>query len=352
MKKRLFPIWIAALYLIGAACSSTTSMQVLQPADIVLPDHVKTIVTVDRSKPEKGFGNILEGALSGEEIGQDRAGRQSALEGVTSALTRTPRFNVRQSGMELTGSKGGNSFAAPLPWPEIESICQQYGADAVLTTETFDSDVSVQTSERKETKKDKDGNETVRIVTDARQEIDVKIGWRVYDPKERLLLDEFTTIREARENASGDSEEAARNGLPNQVSIVRDVSYLTGEEYGMRIAPVWVNVQRSFYVTGKGLDKDEMQKAGRLAESNQWDKAAEVWRMLVDQANDPKNAGRAAMNMAVANERAGQLQSALDWAQRAYTDFNHKAARSYIRVIEQRILDQERLRRQLKEVDP
>lgn len=341
-------------YLIWTGCSTTTSLQVLNPAEIVLPDHVEVIATVDRSKPEKGFSNFLEGAITGEEIGQDRAGRQRAIEGVTNALTRTPRFAVRQTGMELIGSKGGNSFAPPLPWSEIENICRQYGTDAVVTIETFDSDNFVNVSERREKRKDKDGNETVRLVYDARQQLEVTIGWRIYDPQERIILDEFTVIQETDERATGETEEQARRRLPSQRAVVEDVSFIAGEQYGMRIAPVWITVQRQFYTSGKGKGPDSaaMEKAGRMAKAGQWDEAAAIWRELANRAVDQKNAGRAALNMAVANEQAGKLQSALDWAEKAYIEFNNKQARSYIEVLKQRIYDQERLRQQLKEDKP
>lgn len=327
--KQLIPFVITASYLLWTGCSSTTPLQVLNPADIVLPDHVEVIATVDRSKPEKGFRNFLEGAISGETIGQDRAGKQRAMEGLTDALLRTPRFSVKQTGIELTGSKGGNSFAAPLPWPEVERLCEQYDADAIATIETFDSDSFTDVRQRRVKRKDKDGNETVRLVYDSRRNVTVSMGWRIYDPRTRTILDEFTVRQETERTGSGDTEEQARNRLPNQNRIVQDVSFLAGEAYGMRIAPVWITVQRQFYAKGKGADKAAMEKAGRMAKAGQWEDAAAIWRQLVANAVEPKNAGRAALNMAVANEQTGKLQSALDWAERAYVEFNNKAARGY-----------------------
>lgn len=330
-------------------CGSTAPLQVLNPAQIVLPDHIEVIATVDRSKPEKGFGNFLEGAITGEEIGQDRAGRQRALEGLTDALTRTPRFTVRSTGIELTGSKGGNSFAAPLSWAEIENICRQYDADAVATIETFDSDNFINVQQRRQKSKDKEGNETVRLVYDARQNLKVRMGWRIYDPQSQVILDEFTVLQETDRSATGDSEQQARNRLPAQRIIVQDVGFLAGEQYGMRIAPVWITVQRPFYTKGKGADKADMEKAGRMAKAGQWKEAAAIWQDVARTAPDPKTAGRAALNMAVANEQSGKLQSALDWAEKAYVEFNNKQARTYIEILKQRIYDQQRLQEQLKD---
>ena len=114
MKPKFLLLFSAFSAILFSACSPTIPLQVLQPADMIVPEHIQTIVTVDRSKPEKGFSNFLEGLVTGEDIAQDREGRKAALQGLTDALSRTPRFTVKHSGVELIGSKGGNSFAAPL----------------------------------------------------------------------------------------------------------------------------------------------------------------------------------------------------------------------------------------------
>ncbi len=334
--------------LLLASCKSTTPLQVLQPAEMTVPDHIQTIVTLDRSKPEKGFENFLEGLITGENIGQDRQGRRFALEGLTSALTRTPRFNVKHTGIEMIGSRGGNSFAAPLPWSEVEQICRDYDGDALVTIETFDSDNSVSYDERRTKKKDKEGNEYTEVNYEARLAMTVRIGWRFYDPKTRVIQDEFTVIQNARDQATAETRDRALRRLLDQTSITRTVSFDAGAQYGMRIAPVWITVNRPFYDSGKKQFDADMARAARFARADQWEEAAQIWQSVIRQA-DEKTAGRAAFNMAVANERKGLLDSALEWAQRAYTDFNNKKARNYIRDLQIRISDQERLRQQMKE---
>jgi hypothetical protein len=57
--------------------------------------------------------------------------------------------------------------------------------------------------------------------------------------------------------------------------------------------------------------------------------------------------------MAVASERNGNLESALDWAKRAYFDLNNKRTKSYIDILKFRIRDRERLQDQMqKEIEP
>lgn len=337
---------VALIYL--SACTSTTGLQVLQPAEMVIPQHINVIATVDRSKPEKGWANILEGILTGEDIAQDKRGREQALQGLTTVLTRTPRFTVRHTGIEYTSSKSGGRFMPPLSWSEIDDICRKYNADGVVTIEKFDSDNSTNTTQRERTSKDKNGKETVTKYFESSLDLTVTLGWRFYDPKNRVILDEFSVRRNGSDQAEGKTEEAARRNLYNKTHLVEDISFGTGEEYGMRIAPIWVDVNRQFYKTAKGADKTEMEKAARYVKGSDWKGAAQIWKYLVTNAVEEKTPGKASLNMAVASEREGLLTNALEWAQKSYINYNNKKAKSYIRVLEQRIRDEQRLKEQMK----
>lgn len=347
MKK---PAFFATLFFIISlfSCTSSTQLQVLQPAQVVLPDHVETIAMADRSKPAKGFVNVVEGLFTGEDIGQDRRGRQRAMEGLAAVMTRTPRYSVKSTGIEMTGSSTGNSFEPPLPREEVERICRQYGADALITIEMYDSDNYISTGARTEKKKDKDGKERTETYYIADMRTQVRIGWRVYDAKQGRILDEFTTMEDASSDARGNTEDQARRNLPAREGITQTVSHAAGEMYGMRIAPVWITVSRNWYSKGKGNAKTDMDRAARYARAGDWERATDIWNGLVNGPVDDKNRGRAAFNMAVAYEREGKLRLALDWAQAAYTDYGNKNARSYTDVLRNRIYEQEEAERQME----
>ncbi len=347
MSANIFSLSLVVLSVILSSCGSTIPLQVLQPAEMVVPSHIQTIAIIDRSKPEEGFLNFLEGTISGEEIGQDRTGRKFALDGLAKALTRTPRFLVKHTGIELTGSKGGNSFAPPLDWKQVEKICRDYQADALVAIESFDSDNNISYSLQSEKVK-KDGKETIKNYYNARLDLTIRIGWRFYDPKAKVILDEFTTYDQANDTRRGDTKEQALRYLGSQSNITKDLSNLVGTSYGMRIAPVWITVNRDFYKSGKGEATAKMEQAARFAKADQWKEAAEIWRALTSSAIDAKTAGRAAYNLAVASERTGNLESAVDWAQQSYTRFGNKKALRYVDILNQRISDQKRLEKQLK----
>ena len=50
-----------------------------------------------------------------------------------------------------------------------------------------------------------------------------------------------------------------------------------------------------------------------------------------------KNAGKACLNLAVANELMNRNDSALAWAKKAYTDHDNKQAEAYVKKLQYRL---------------
>lgn len=319
------------------ACTRNTTLQVLQPAQMTLPEHITTVAIVDRSKPSNGWSNFLEGLITGEDIGQDRRSRQTAVDGLTNALTRTPRFQVKSTGIEMTGSKAGGRMPPALEWSEVDKICRDYGANAVVTIESFDSDNSRSARPYTETKKDKTGKKYSVTSYRSQQHTSVRIGWRLYDPKTKIIVDEYVTDDYLERNGSGTTERAALNNLPSQLNVTRDVAYNVGIEYGARIAPIYVNISRAYYHKAKGY-KSQMKSAARHLADRDIEKATGLWKRVIALAgtNNKKAAGRAAYNMAVASEINGNLELALEWATKSYKEYGNKKAREYIHIIKAR----------------
>lgn len=338
--------WLPILFLL-ASCNRHTNLTVLQPAQMKIPEHIAAVAVVDRSKPSKGWLNVLEGVLTGEAIGQDRQSRAEAVRGLSAALTRTPRFSVKNTGIEMTGSKVGANLPAPLEWSEVERICEQYGADAVVTIESFDSDNSAAARRTETKRKDKNGKEYIDVQYDSNMRTGVRMGWRMYDPKAKIILDEFTTDDYLERNASGKNEREALSNLPSPVDVSRSVAYNGGQRYGSRIAPLYVQVSRTYYAKARGYT-EQMKQAASYARDNDWKHAAEIWKNIeVRSADNRKAAGRAAYNMAVASEVNGNLELALEWAQTGWSKYGNKKARNYIQVIQQRQNDARKVEYQL-----
>ncbi len=80
MKYRYLLILFAACLVFMPGCGTrTVAINTYQPAEISFPEHVNTLLLLDRTKFKSGAVNILEGVLTSEMPGQDQAGLQEAL---------------------------------------------------------------------------------------------------------------------------------------------------------------------------------------------------------------------------------------------------------------------------------
>ena len=317
------------------SCSTTTtSIQALRPAAFAIPSHINTVATVNRSIPKKNFINGLEGMATGENLMQDRSGAANATRGLSEALTRTPRFNVKYTQVE-TANSDGLSMGMPMEWSEVNKICEAYSTDAVAALELLDSDTRYATKSTVNKTKDSKGNDVTTTTYQGRLDASVRIGWRLYDPNNKKIIDELVITENIGWDSSGKTEQQALAELPPQQAAIDQVCFAAGQKYGMRIAPTWIRIGREYYHKGS----DEMKNAARKARSNQWQEAAKTWQPLTQSA-DKKIAQRASYNMAVACEVEGKLDLEKNWAKESWQKHGSKKARTYYHQLCDRSLQQ------------
>lgn len=338
----IFLVIIIALF---TACNKRyMNIQILLPAQITLPKQIKKIGVANRSLPsnEDKFFNIVEGFLTGESIYADRQGSNECVRGFAAKINNSPRFNaVVIEGANLKGT-GTREFPEPLEGNMVDQLCKQYGVDALILLEAFDSNIGFNEDKRNEKRKDKNGAEYIVVEYDAHLNINVATGWRVYDYTTRNIADEnrFTDYKQW--NSTGNSKSNARAKLPNKRDAINQSAYYSGERYAIRISPNWAKVSRYYFTKGH----DDFKIARDFARVNNWDKAMEIWENLTT-SSDTKIAGRACHNMALAYEMKGELDIALVWAKKAYSDFVLNSERSYINVLQNRITNSKVLDKQM-----
>ena len=142
--------------------------------------------------------------------------------------------------------------------------------------------------------------------------------------------------------AEGKTPEKAKRGLPLKRKAINESGYYAGKQYGIRISPSWMHVSRTYFIKGN----DDFKLAKQMVKTQNWDAAAEVWKKYTNNP-DPKIAGYACYNMALAGEMKGELEIALHWAEKAMKKYGLKRAVNYVNVLNRRIFDQKRLEKQL-----
>lgn len=340
-KSLLLAFFISVLF---AACTSTTYMQVLQPADISLPPYIQRIGIVNRCIPDKEstFMNIMEGVLTGESIGADREGAENTMMGLKNVLDQTNRYEVSIPAVSLK-NEGMGAMPPALDWTLVHEICKRHNLDALVVLESFDSDSRIVTSPRQRKVKNKEGVETIINEFVAHADLRIRSKWRVYADSTRDIIDQFSTEDVRPFENVGPTPEAAAAGLPYKRSAINSAGLYVGSNYGNRIAPKWITVGRYYYTKGNDAIKWGAQKAKR----DDWKTATEIWRRELS-STDKKVAQRALYNMALACERNGNLDLALEYAKKSYQMYGNKKARDYTYILEQRKRDQAKLDYQMQ----
>jgi len=335
-----FKIFLLLISLVSASCMHSVRIQVLKPSEITIDPQIKTIVLVNRYKPDhqNAWLNVIEGLFTGEFMFTDRKGAENALEGLRSELANSPRYKLVLANKYLEGN-GSGFFPDPLNTTIINQLCSQFNADAVLAIEVFDSDIAL-ASKPMQRKKNINKKEVIQTYFLASENVKITMGWRIYQGGNGAILDQHQMFNQMQFTAEGPTDLGAKSALLNPEQAVMKTAFVGGQVYSNRIAARWTYIDRSFY--SKAKKENRMKQATRLADDNQWEKAAGIWKELAT-SQDEKIAGRATYNLAVASEVLDKHELALDWAKRSAYQFHNPLARDYIAKLQGRMEEINRL---------
>lgn len=343
-KITLLPILLLLLF----SCGSTNHMtiRVTKPAPVFIHNNINSVGIIDRSLPSQNNKTLddIDKILSAEGKNLDKDAAKTAVVGLYDELTANNAFseikliedlNVRGPGLGV--------FPAAIPWKEVEAICKENNVDAIFVLSFYDTDSKISYK-----------IDTVRIANplgikipalEHRATISTNIhsGWRIYDPLNKMILDEYLMPSSVTVSGKGINPVKAINAIAGRKEAVLDISNKIGHNYALRIFPYRIRVSRDYYVKGT----NNFVVAMRRAQAGDWNGAAELWEKELNNP-DGKIAGRACYNMAIINEINGDLDKAVEWASKSYTDYNDKIALKYVRILKYRIKQNKLLEAQKK----
>jgi hypothetical protein len=333
--KKSFPLFLILL-LIASCKTQQLYLNVVEPAPVTLSSSIKKVGVINRSMPtdETKILDVLDKALSLEGVNLDKDGAEQSIKGLSEELMNNRRFDEVKtlSDIDFRTPKLG-LFPVPLSWEVVNKVCRENGTDAIFSLEMYDTDTRISYSNRKVDIKGPLGVIIPGIEHQADMETIVKTGWRIYDPANQVIADEFNHAESIVYTGKGINPLVAIAGLIGRKQAIQEVSNKGGHGYAMRLLPFNLRVIRDYFVKGTY----NFKIAKRRAQNGNWNEAAELWQK---ETQNPKRkvAGRAFYNMAIINEINGQLENALSWAMRSYEDYNIKLAREYVGILKNRMV--------------
>jgi hypothetical protein len=221
-------------------------------------------------------------------------------------------------------------FPSPLSWDSVEKYCSENNADALFSLELFDTHSNIDYSINKTITKTVLGNVPL-LEQQANMHTIVKAGWRIYDVRGKNILDEVAISRNIIYHGTGINPLLAAKALIERKEAVKEVGNMAGQAYAFRIVPLWTRVTRDYYVRGNNNFKIAMRKA----RTGNWDGAAKLWQAETNNSKS-KIAGRACYNMAIISEINGDIDTAINWAQKSYENYGIRLALSYVNILNAR----------------
>ncbi|MCU0473846.1 MAG: DUF6340 family protein [Bacteroidales bacterium] len=340
MKKTL-PV-LLIIVLLSSCKTQQLYLNVVEPAPVTLSQDIKSVGVINRSIPtdETKILDVIDKVLSLEGVNLDKDGAEQAINGLSDELLNNKRFaeikNLKD--IDFRTPKLG-IFPVPLSWDIVNKVCKETGTDALFALEYYDTDTRLNYSNRKVDVNTPLGITIPGIEHIAEMETIVKTGWRIYDPSSQVIADEFNHLESIVFTGRGINPLVAVASLTGRKEAIKEVSNKAGHGYALRLLPFELRVMRDYFVKGT----NNFKIARRKAQLGKWDEAGQLWEK---ETNNPKMkvAGRACYNMGIINEINGDVDTALQWAQKAYEDYNIKLAREYSRILENR-----RMKRQILE---
>ncbi len=310
------------------ACSKNGYVRLNYPQEpqVYLPDGIERIAVINRSltSGEGDRSKIFEAVTSGEVAGSDRLASDECIRGILDAghEMQGVEFVVPNPSRYL--GTGTREMPEMMDWELVQNICNSTDTDALLVLEVFDSNsdllrnVAIDNMGAILSGRTAGGPVVPREVN-----VNVRSYWRMYDPINQAVIDHFN-------HTSFLTIDPINSILPS--TALAENAHMSGQDYIYRFLPSYYTVRRELYKKGKGKGKNELESGYRRAEVANWKEAIDIWEAVVGQGSR-KNSGRACVNIAVGYEVLGETDRSLEWAQRAYQDYNDELGRDYAKLL-------------------
>lgn len=336
---------IAVIFLYSCSATNHLTMGATEPATVVISPDIKVIGLINRSVPSEAnekadqIDRIL--SIEGKQLDQD--GSNAALLALKDALLEQGiAEEVKILPPDQLINKGLGIFPASLDWNTVETLCRDHQVDAIFSLSFYDTDTQI---DYRATTMLLPNNLGVKVAVPAHEltlHTFIKNGWRIYDPVSKTIADELLCQDQVVSVGKGINPIKAYEAIAGRKEAVLQYSQNMGANYSRRLLPSYKRISRDYYVRGT----HNFVVAKRRAQTGDWQGAAHLWEQEIDNSN-PKIAGRAHYNMAIINEINGDFDAAIDWASKAYVDYNNKIALRYLDALRYRNALNEELQRQV-----
>ena len=325
----------AGILIFGIAClllscgvTHKVAVSVWEPAPVDLANGIKRIGIINQSQETK-VSEQLSGveawvAHSDEEL--SATAKHAAIDALYKELSSDERFDTILI-LPQNSNYVAFSFADQevIPWDEMANLCHQYSVDALFALAFHETDTEISIKKAKIRQRDLLRDNYTIKGHELKLETLIENGWRIYDPFNKLILDEISINNQIVSKGAGEDPYLAFEAIEDRRDSVMLAGKKSGIKFGSRINPYSQTISRPYYAKGSV----NLIKADSLARVSEWKNATKLWEKDLSHPS-AKVRSRAYFNMAVVNELHGDLATAMDWASKSIDIYDSRFTQRYL----------------------
>ena len=333
--KSTLTIGFALLTLLGCQSARQIAITVVEPAPVTLASTIKRIGVVNMHQPDNTvqIKKGMELLVARDDDFLNEKGKVAAIDGLFISLNQDPRFDtiVRLQGESpvIQNKEGGTDEAS---WEAIRKLCESYELDAIFALAFYHTDTEITLKKSRLHQRDLMRLEVANRGHELTLETLIENGWRIYDPFQKLVLDEFVFTEQVTARAEGHSPQDAYQAIGSRRDSLVFKSRVSGDAYGSRLRPYEKTIYRSYHTVGT----DNFLAAQIRIENEDWETAIALWKKELSNEK-AKIRAMACHNLAVVYESFDNLEEALAWAIKSDEIQSTKSSRGYIEELKNRM---------------
>lgn len=325
-------LFFAGIFFFSCTSLRNIGIQVAQLPEYPLSEQVQSLALLNRSMTPQ-FSNLssdsLEKILFNQQLDlsaviQDSLVTDSLLKVAANVLFESGRYDVVIPKDFRVERNDSNLIAEPLSNEYIKEICDDFHVDGALVLESFVEQI-------------KTNYRTIRnfdpanSAYDATTDLTYHSQWRLYRPNGSLK----TILFQIRDSIFWQASDFSLENLYLQMPKTKDALIDGGVACAIKmtgyISPVWINQNRTYYLTGK----KEIDAAVPMILDNRWDEATIIWLKYAN-INATSVRAKVEYNLALASEIKGDFNLAIDWAMKSFKSKYTRAAELYVKLLNER----------------
>lgn len=331
LKFLLFVMAIGA----GSCTSSFKSLviETAKPSTHMLPEDIHSLTLVNRGITDD-FLNFNKDSLQQfffsrgfryESVVLDSLAADTTLKALGELLFESGRYDVViPEERFLERHKEFYLIPEKLDWDEVSSWCEEFNTDALLVIERYFNKIMTDYK----TFNGPNGDPAYASASiDSKYDVVVKI----YDPARQEIIRQLVVDDTISWKDGGYSTKMIFDELPSIKECLIQTGVQAALDLDEKLSPNWIKENRIFFV----INSTDESQITLLANDNKWQEAYDYWLQYATSAKKSIKS-KAEFNLALASEMLGDIDSAIEWANKSYYTKYMQQTQNYLLTLKKR----------------